>query len=338
MTKIAINGFGRIGRAAFKIAVDNPEVEVVAINDLADIKVLANLLKYDSVYGVYNKDIKAEKDSIKINDKEYKVISEPEPKKLPWKKLGVDVVLECTGVFTKKETANGHISAGAKRVIISAPTKDNTQTMVLGTQNTDFYLKKGKSDTIVSMASCTTNCISPVMQILDSKFGVEKSLMTTIHSYTASQNLVDTPHKDPRRGRAGAVNIVPTTTGAANATTKTIRGLKNKFDGMAIRVPTICGSLSDITVILKRKKVTVKQINETFTKMTNNYLYKNILTVSKEPLVSTDIIRNPYSAIVDLPFTKVVGGNMVKILAWYDNEWGYSSRLVDLAKRISLSQ
>lgn len=331
MKKIAINGFGRIGRATFKLALSARNVEVVAINDLADVKTLAHLLKYDTVYGEYNQSVQATKDGIKVANKLYPVFSEKEPVKLPWKKLGVNVVLECTGHFTNKKAAGGHLKAGANKVIISAPTKDNSQTMVFGTKNTDECLKKGKCDPVISMASCTTNCISPIMQILESKFGVEKAMMTTIHSYTSSQNIVDGPHKDLRRGRAAAQNIVPTTTGAAIATAKTIPQLKNFFDGIAVRVPTINGSLSDITVLLKRKRVTAGQINDEFKKMTKHPLYKNILGVSNKPLVSSDYIGNPFSTVVDLEFTKVVGGNMVKILAWYDNEWGYSNRLVELA-------
>ncbi len=337
MTKIAINGFGRIGRAAFKIALERKDIEVVAINDLMDNKILAHLLKYDTVYGEYRGAVLGTQEGIKVSGKFYPVFAEKEPAKLPWTKYKVDVVLECTGHFKTKKDAAAHLRAGAKRVVISAPAKDETQTMVLGTKDSTDRLKSGKYDQVVSMASCTTNCISPVIQVLESKFGVEKALMTTIHAYTSSQNVVDGPSKDLRRARAAAQNIIPTTTGAALATTKVVTNLRNLFDGIAIRVPVINGSISDVTAVLKRKKVTVKQINDEFKNAARNPLYKNVLAVSSKPLVSSDFIGNPYSAIVDLEFTRVVGGNLVKILSWYDNEWGYSTRLVDLAGQIGKS-
>lgn len=337
MTKIAINGFGRIGRAAFKIALEHREVEVVALNDLMDNKTLAHLLKYDTVYGEYLPSVQATKEGIKVGSKLYPVFAEKDPAKLPWAKLKVDVVLECTGHFKTKKDAASHLQAGAKRVVISAPAKDETQTLVLGTKDSGERLKSGKYDQVVSMASCTTNCIAPVIQVLESKFGVEKALMTTIHAYTSTQNIVDGPSKDLRRARAAAQNIIPTTTGAAVATTKVVSSLKNLFDGVAMRVPVANGSISDVTAVLKRKKVTVKQINDEFKSAAKNPLYKNVLTVSSKPLVSSDFIGNPYSSIVDLEFTRVVGGNLVKILAWYDNEWGYSARLIDLAEQIGKS-
>ena len=329
--RVAINGFGRIGRAAFKAALETSGVEVVAINDLMDIKTLAHLLQYDTVYGTYPKKIVSSKNGLKIDGKDCLVSAERDPAKLPWGKLRIDVVLECTGVFEDKKSASGHLTAGAKRVIISAPTKDSTQALVYGTKHSADILKSKKSDSVVAMASCTTNCISPVIQVLESRFGVEKALMTTVHSYTATQNLVDGPSKDLRRARAAAHNIVPTSTGAAIATAKVVKSLDNKFDGIAMRVPTINVSISDITAVLKRKKVTVKQINDEFKKATKNPLFKNVLSVSSKPLVSSDFIGDPHSAIVDLEFTRVVGGNLVKILAWYDNEWGYSCRLVEMA-------
>jgi len=333
--KIAINGFGRIGRAVFKAALENKSLEVVAINDLMDNKILAHLLKYDTVYGEYPKTILGIKEGIKVNGKLYPVFEEKEPAKLPWKKLNVDVVLECTGIFRDKKSAGEHLKAGARRVIISAPDKDGSmQNLVFGTKYSADCLKTGKCDDIISMASCTTNCISPVMQVLESKFGIEKAMMTTVHSYTADQNLVDGPHKDLRRARAAGQNIIPTTTGAAIATTKVVPGLKNLFDGIAIRVPTVCASVSDITAVLKRKKVTAKQINDEFKKAVKNPLFKNVLAVSSKPLVSSDFIGNPSSSIVDLEYTKVVGGNLVKILAWYDNEWAYSLRLTEMAEEI----
>ncbi|MFH1565611.1 MAG: type I glyceraldehyde-3-phosphate dehydrogenase [bacterium] len=338
--KIAINGFGRIGRAAFKAATNNlnsvltpsinlnfEDVEVSAINDLTNTKNLAYLLKYDSVYGKLKKDITYSEKSLIVNGKEYPVYAEKDPLNLPWKSLGIDVVLECTGRFTEYEKAKTHLSSGAKKVIISAPGKGfGGETQVLGTN----AIKKASLAEIISNASCTTNCISPVMQVLENAFGVEKASMTTIHSYTSTQNLVDGPNKDLRRGRAGATNIIPTTTGAAIATTKVIESLNNKFDGMAFRVPVLCGSISDITAIIK-KNVTVEELNKAFEKAENEPLFKGVLKTTKEPLVSSDILGLPYSSILDLSLTKVIDKNMVKIFAWYDNEWAYSLRLVELA-------
>ncbi|MDX9892924.1 MAG: type I glyceraldehyde-3-phosphate dehydrogenase [Patescibacteria group bacterium] len=334
-TKIAINGFGRIGRAAFKAALNNKNLEVVAINDLMDNKTLAHLLQYDTVYGQYSKPVTATKDGLKVAGKLYPVFAEKDPTKLPWKELNVAVVLECTGVFRDQQSAGSHLTAGAKRVIISAPDKDgSTQNIVLGTKVSANCLKSKKCNQVISMASCTTNCISPVMQVLAARFGIAKAMMTTIHSYTADQNLVDGPHKDWRRARAAAQNIVPTTTGAAVATTKVVGSLDNLFDGIAVRVPTVCASVSDITALVKRQKVTAEEINDEFKKAVKDPLYKNVLAVSAKPLVSSDFIGNPHSAIVDLEFTKVVGGNLVKVLAWYDNEWGYSLRLTELAQQL----
>ncbi len=329
-TKIAINGFGRIGRAALKLALKNKNLKIVAINDLTDLKTLAHLLKYDTVYGKYAGTVKTKGKNLIINNKIIKTFQEKNPADLPWKDLGVEAVLECTGYFTTRELSQAHLQAGANKVVISAPAKDDiTPTVVLGTTKTEKYLKNKKTKAIVSMASCTTNCISPVMQILQSKFGVKKALMTTIHSYTSTQNLVDGPNKDLRRARAAAQNIIPTSTGAAIATTKVIPDLKNKFDGISIRVPTPCVSVSDITVVLK-KNTTVEKINAEFKKMAKHYLYKGVLGVSSEPLVSSDFIGNTCSSVVDLEFTRVADGNLVKILAWYDNEMAYANRLVDM--------
>lgn len=334
MKKIAINGFGRIGRCAFKIALGKKNAQVIAINDLTDTRTLAYMLHYDSAYGRYSHKVSYDAKNIIVDGKKYPVFAEKDPAKLPWKKLGVDVVLECTGVFEKKADLQLHLKAGAKKVVLSAPAKDEVQTLVFGTELTKKNL--GKNDKIVSNASCTTNCISPVMQILHSTFGVDKAIMTTVHAYTASQRLVDGPDsKDLRRGRAGAANMAPSTTGAAKATTLVIPDLKDKFDGISIRVPVICGSLSDITAVLK-KNTTIEEINKTFEKFASHPMYKNILGVTgpDDELASTDIIGTTQSAIVDLKFTRVVGGNLVKILAWYDNEWGYSNRLVEMALAI----
>ncbi|NUM25433.1 MAG: type I glyceraldehyde-3-phosphate dehydrogenase [Candidatus Buchananbacteria bacterium] len=333
-TRIAINGFGRIGRAAFKIALTRKDIEVVAINDLMDNKTLAHLLKYDTVYGEQPGVIQGTKEGIKVDGRLYPVFNQKDPSQLPWAAHRVDVVLECTGIFKTTEAASAHLRAGAKRVVISAPAKDETQTMVLGTKDSNERVKTGKHEKIVSMASCTTNCISPVMQVLESKFGIEKAMMTTVHAYTSTQNLVDGPSKDLRRARAAAQNIIPTSTGAAIATTKVVKSLNNLFDGIALRVPVITGSVSDITAVLKKKTVTVEEINDEFKQAVKNPAFKNVLAVSDKPLVSSDFVKSPYSSIVDLEFTRVVGGNMVKILAWYDNEWGYSTRLIDIAGQI----
>lgn len=331
MKRIAINGFGRIGRAAFKLALAKKNVKVVAINDLTTTDMLAYLLQYDSVYGKYDKKISATKDALKIDGVTYPVLSEKDPAKLPWKSLKVDVVLECTGYFTSSESSQAHLQAGAKRVIISAPAKDEaTQTLVFGTDYSAECLKKSKCEPVISMASCTTNCIAPAIQVLSSAFGVEKAIMTTIHAYTSTQNLVDGPSKEINRTRASANNLIPTSTGAAIATTKVIRELQDKFDGISVRVPVICGSLADITAVLK-KNVTREEVNEAFKKASKSPLFKGILDVSDDHRVSSDYIGDPHSSIIDLEFTRVVGGNLVKVLSWYDNEWAYSARLVEMA-------
>jgi glyceraldehyde 3-phosphate dehydrogenase len=323
--RIAINGFGRIGRLTFKALQKQKNVEVVAVNDLADNKTLAYLLQHDTAYGTYDKKVSATANIITVGGKKITALSERDPSALPWKKLKVDVVLECTGVFRTKESAGEHLKAGAKRVVISAPAKgDGINSYVSGVNHTSC-----KNDKIIDNASCTTNCTAPVMQVLEKKFGIKKAMMTTIHSYTMDQTMQDAPHKDLRRGRAAAQNMIPTTTGAAVATTKTIPSLKGKFDGLAVRVPTITVSLIDITAVLK-KKVTPEQINNALRAASKKEL-KGILDVSDEPLVSSDYIGNTFSSTVDSAFTKVVGGDMVKILAWYDNEWGYANRLAEMA-------
>lgn len=326
ITKIAINGFGRIGRSAFKIARERSDVEIVAINDLTDTKTLAYLLKHDSNYGEYGRQIDVTEDELIVDGKPVKVLAEKDPTNLPWGEMNVDVVIESTGLFTDRDGAGKHLTAGAKRVVISGPTKsDGVDTIVLGTNDSKI---KGATP-IISNASCTTNSLGAVMAILDAEFGVEKSMLTTVHSYTASQRLQDAPAKDLREGRNAAENIVPTTTGAAIAVTKTLPQLTGKFDGLSVRVPTPVVSLSDVTALLRRD-VTVEQVNEVFKKAAADSFYQGILGVSEEPLVSRDFIGNSHSGIVDLPLTKVVGGNMVKIMVWYDNEWGYSNRLVEL--------
>lgn len=330
-TNIAINGFGRIGRNAFKIAFERSDLNIVAVNDLTDNKTLAYLLKHDSNYGTYGHDVSADDDGLIVDGKRIKVLAEKDPAALPWKDLGVDLVIESTGFFTDKEGASKHVTAGAKRVVISGPTKsDGVDTIVLGA-NDDAV--EGSTH-VISNASCTTNSLGVVMAILDSEYGVEKSLLTTVHSYTASQKLQDAPSKDLREGRNAAENIVPTSTGAAIAVTKALPGLVDKFDGISMRVPTPVVSISDITALLS-KDVTVEEINDTFKKAVKQPFYQGILDVTDEPLVSRDFIGNSHSGVVDLPLTRVVGGNLVKVCVWYDNEWGYSNRLVELVADVA---
>ncbi|MDD4271777.1 MAG: type I glyceraldehyde-3-phosphate dehydrogenase [Patescibacteria group bacterium] len=322
---IAINGFGRIGRAAFKALLNKKGINVVAINDPSDTKTLAQLLKYDSCYGIYEKKVSAEAGALAVDGKKYKVVAEKEPAKLPWGKLKVDIVLECTGRFCDEAGAGQHLEAGAKKVIISAPAKDeNIKTIVLSVNEKDLT----KADKIISMASCTTNCLAPVTKIIRDNFGIKKAIMSTIHSYTADQNLVDGSHKDLRRARAAAINIVPTTTGAAKAAAKTIPELVGKFDGLSLRVPTPVVSLCD-TVFITEKEVTAEAVNQAIS-LAAAKNYKGIVAATDEPLVSSDFIGNPNSAIVDLALTKVIGGDLLKVISWYDNEWGYSCRLADL--------
>lgn len=324
---IAINGFGRIGRNAFKIAFERSDVKIVAINDLTDTKTLAHLLKHDSSYGTYQHDVGFDEQGILVNGQHIAVVAEKDPANLPWAKHNVDVVIESTGFFTDPAKARAHIDqAGAKKVVISAPAKgDGADTIVLGV-NED---KIATATDVVSNASCTTNCITPVMAVLESHFGIEKALMTTVHSYTASQRLQDAPAKDLREARAAAENIVPTTTGASIAAAKALPALEGVFGGLSIRVPTPVVSMSDFAVVLK-KDVTVEEINETFKQAATQPFYQGILAVTEEELVSSDFKGNSHSAIVDLKLTNVVGGNLIKVVAWYDNEWGYSNRLVEL--------
>jgi len=326
--KIAINGFGRIGRASLKIALSRKDVEVVAINDLTDNATLAHLFKYDTMYRIYPGKVEAKPGKIIINGKTIVVTAEKDPSKLPWKTLGVDVVLECTGIFRSTEKCQAHIRAGAKRVIISAPADDKTPTFVLGVNDKSY-----KKQAVINNASCTTNSAAPVMAIVEKYWGVQKAMLTTIHSYTADQNLVDGPHKDLRRARSAAQNIVPTSTGAAKAVGETMPQLVGKFDGISVRVPTPVVSLSDF-VILTKKNTSVDEIKSVFKKEAKLACWKGLLEVSEEPLVSSDLIGNPHSSIVDLGMTNVVEGNLVKIVAWYDNEWGYSNRLVELAAKV----
>jgi glyceraldehyde 3-phosphate dehydrogenase len=323
--KVAINGFGRIGRNAFKIAFDRDDLEIVAINDLTDDKTLAHLLKHDTNYGTYPHEVGFDDGHIVVDGKKIPVFAEKDPAALPWKDLNVDVVIESTGFFTDPEKAKAHLTAGAKKVVISAPAKgDGADTIVLGVNEDKL---EGSTD-IISNASCTTNCITPVAAIIENHFGIEKAMMTTVHSYTASQVLQDGPARDLREARAAAENIVPTTTGASVAAAKALPSLKDRFGGLSVRVPTPVVSLSDFVIITKRK-VTVEEVNEVFKKEAKNPYYQGILEVTEEELVSSDFIGNSHSAIVDLSLTAVIDGNMLKVVAWYDNEWGYSNRLVE---------
>lgn len=325
--RVAINGFGRIGRNTFKASFGRLKgLEFVAVNDLTDTKTLAHLLQHDTSYGLYEKKVKFDKNNLIVDGQKIRVYAEKDPTKLPWAADKIDVVLECTGRFTDEAGAGQHLTAGAKRVILSAPAKGGAiPTHVLGVNPENAGASK-----IINNASCTTNCIAPVAAILHETFGVKKALMTTTHGYTADQNIQDGPHKDLRRGRAAAANIVPTSTGAAIAVTESIPELKGLFDGLALRVPVPVVSLADFTFLLK-KRTTVEEINETFKAAAKLPRWKGILAVTEEPLVSSDFIKNSYSSIVDLELTKVVDGDLVKVVAWYDNEWGYSNRLGEMA-------
>jgi glyceraldehyde 3-phosphate dehydrogenase len=327
MVKLAINGFGRIGRNAFKIAFDRDDTEIVAINDLTDAKTLAHLLKYDSNYGTYGLSVDYDDENIIVDGKKIRVLAEKEPANLPWGDMGVDVVIESTGFFTDPAMARDHIKAGAKKVVISAPAKgEGAKTIVLGVNEDDITA----DDEIISNASCTTNCIAPVMKVLEDNLGIEKAMMTTVHSYTASQKLQDAPAKDLREARNAAENIVPTTTGASKAAALTIPSLKGKFNGLSVRVPTPVVSLSDITAISKRP-TSIEEINDIFRRAAKEDYYQGILAATDEELVSIDYRGNAHSCIVDLKLTDVVDGNLIKVVAWYDNEWGYSNRLVELS-------
>ena len=325
---VGINGFGRIGRLVFRAAMTQGGIDVKAINDLTDAKTLAHLLKYDSTHCRFAGEVSADGDSIVVNGKKIRIIAERDPAKLPWGEIGADIVLESTGLFAERAQAEKHITAGAKKVVISQPAKGEDLTVVLGVN--DDQLKP--EHTILSNASCTTNCLAPMAKVLLENFGIVKGMMNTIHSYTNDQRILDLPHKDLRRARSAAVSMIPTTTGAAVAVGKVLPALAGKLDGLSVRVPTPDGSLTDFTAILE-KDATKEEINAAFKAAADGPL-KGILEYSEEPLVLADIIGNPHSCIFDALSTNVVEGNMVKILGWYDNEWGYSSRCVDLIKRL----
>ncbi|AFM23161.1 type I glyceraldehyde-3-phosphate dehydrogenase [Desulfomonile tiedjei] len=330
MARIAINGMGRIGRASFKIIMDEPQLELVAVNDLIPADDLAYLLVYDSVYRKFSKQVKSRQEGLVVGEKTFKVFNERNPEKLPWGKLNVDIVLECTGLFTKRDDMEKHIRAGAKRVILSAPSKsDDITTVVYGVNAPD-----PANVTLISTASCTTNCITPIMEIIGRRIGIKKAMMSTVHAYTGSQALVDGPHKKPRRGRAAAVNLVPTSTGAAEATTKVLTQLSEKFDGVAIRGPVPAGSIADI-VVLTERPTSVDEIISIFKEEVQTPRYKNVVGVTEDPIVSSDIIQDPRASVIDLSMTRVVDGDLVNIMSWYDNEWGYANQMVREAARIA---
>jgi glyceraldehyde 3-phosphate dehydrogenase len=330
MARVAINGLGRIGRATLKIVMDTPGLDLVAANDLGASDDVAYLLKYDTVYGRYGKTVETTEDgSLVVGGHRLALLREQQPARLPWQSLAIDIVFECTGAFTKREDLDDHIRAGAKYVILSAPSKsEDVETIVHGVN-----APAGRT-AIISCASCTTNCITPVMEILGRRLGVKKATMTTVHAYTASQAIVDTQRKNLRRGRAGAANLVPTSTGAATATTRALREYRGRFDGVAIRAPVPVGSLADI-VILTARATTVDEVNRIFTEEAASDRYRGVVGVTTDPLVSSDIIRDSRASVLDLGMTQVVDGDLVKVMSWYDNEWGYSSQIVREASRIA---
>jgi glyceraldehyde 3-phosphate dehydrogenase len=328
MTKVAINGMGRIGRAAFKIIMDQPGLELVAVNDLMDLDNLVYLLNYDTVYGVYKHRVTASGDSLVVNGKSIKFLSVKDPAQLPWKDLGVVIALECTGLFTQAEGLNKHLAAGAKYAMLSAPPKGPEVCCIV-----HGVTEPGSNDRMISCASCTTNCITPVVEIMGRRIGVKKAVMTTIHAYTSSQAMVDGPNKKFRRGRAGAANLVPTSTGAAVATTNTLPQYKGKFDGVSVRCPVPCGSVADLVFVTERP-TTVEEINKIFKEEADGR-YKDILEYATDPIVSSDIIMNPHASIFDPSMTQVVDGDLVKVFSWYDNEWGYTNQMIREARRLA---
>jgi glyceraldehyde 3-phosphate dehydrogenase len=332
MATVAINGLGRIGRTALKIIMDTPGLELVAVNDIVPIENIVYLLKYDTVYGRYDKTVQSDGENLVIGGTSCSYFSEKDPARLPWSGLGVDIVLECTGVFTKREDLEKHIQAGAKYVILSAPAKgDDVPTVVHGVNTVD-----GNTH-IVACASCTTNCITPVVEIVGRRVGIKKAIMTTVHAYTASQAIVDSQSKRLERGRAGAANFVPTSTGAARATTKALPELNNLFDGIAVRGPVTVGSLADIVLVAERK-TSVEEINQIFIEEAASDRYREILGVTEDPIVSSDIIKDPRASVIDLGMTRVVAGDLVKILSWYDNEWGFTNQMVREAQQLGQAQ
>ncbi|MFA5110413.1 MAG: type I glyceraldehyde-3-phosphate dehydrogenase [Desulfobaccales bacterium] len=328
MTKVAINGMGRIGRAAFKVIMDTPDLELVAVNDLMELDNLVYLLNYDTVYGVYKHRVSAQGGNLQVAGRSIKFLSVKDPAQLPWKDLGVEIALECTGLFTQAEGLSKHIAAGAKYAMLSAPPKGPEVCCIV-----HGVTKPAADDRMISCASCTTNCITPVVEIMGRRIGVKKAIMTTIHAYTSSQAMVDGPNKKWRRGRAGAANLVPTSTGAAVATTNTLPQYKGKFDGVSVRCPVPCGSLADLVFVTERP-TTVEEINRVFQEEANGR-YKEILQYAEDPIVSSDIIMNPHASIFDPSMTQVVDGDLVKVFSWYDNEWGYTNQMIRETVRLA---
>jgi len=329
VTRVAINGLGRIGRATLKILLDTPELELVAINDIAPLDNLIYLLKFDTVYGRYEKSVENKNGNLVVDGQEFQFFSEKDPAQLPWDELDIDIALECTGIFTNQEGLEKHLQAGAEYAVLSAPAKsEGVPTVVHGVN------VPGKENRVISCASCTTNCITPVVEVMKRRIGVQKAIMTTIHAYTSSQSIVDAPSKKIRRGRAGAANFVPTSTGAAIATTKVLPELEGRFDGVAVRGPIPVGSIADMVFVTERE-TTVEEVNRIFREESESEKYAGILDVSDEELVSSDIIKEPRASIVDLPMTQVVDGNLVKVMSWYDNEWGFTSQMIRETLRIA---
>ncbi len=328
MATVAINGLGRIGRATLKIVMDTPELDLLAINDLTPADNLAYLLKYDTVYGRYEKPVKSRANELIVDDKAIQVYEEADPAQLPWKDLGIDMVFECTGVFTREQDLAKHIQAGAANVILSAPPKTEDMPMVV-----HGVSEEEGGPRIFSCASCTTNCIAPVVEVVGRRIGMKKAIMTTIHAYTSTQSIVDGPAKKWRRGRAGAANLVPTSTGAAKATTKALPKYSGKFDGVAVRTPVPSGSLSDVVFVTERD-TTVEEVNRIFREESETERYRGVLGVSDDPIVSSDIIGDPRASVVDLGMTQIVDRDLLKVMAWYDNEWGYSNQMVREALRV----
>jgi glyceraldehyde 3-phosphate dehydrogenase len=328
-TKVAINGLGRIGRAILKLVIDAPSMELVAVNDLTDIENLSYLLRFDTVYGRYSEPVLVDGGDLVVAGRRLRTLSFADPSDLPWKQLGVELVFECTGAFTRREDLEKHIRAGAQFVILSAPSKsEEVETVIHGVG------MQGRNSAIISCASCTTNCITPIVEIIGRRIGVEKAAMTTVHAYTSSQSVVDGPNKRFRRGRAAAANLVPATTGAAHATTRALPAYAGRFDGIAIRAPITVGSIADITFVTSRK-TTVEEVNRILTEEAATESYDGVLGVSWDPLVSSDIVGDPRASVVDLDLTKVIGGDLVKVMSWYDNEWGYANQMVREAVSIT---
>ena len=328
--RVGINGFGRIGRLVYRAAMGNDNIDIVAVNDVTDAKTLAHLLKYDSIHRKLAAPVSAADKSISVGEKSFKVLAERDPAKLPWGELGVDVVVESTGLFTKRAQASAHITAGAKRVLISAPTPDSDGVFVIGVNDEQFDKNKHR---IISIGSCTTNCLAPVAKVLHDTFGIKHGFMTTIHAYTNDQRILDLPHKDLRRARAAAMSAIPTSTGAASALGQVVPDLKGKLDGFAIRIPTPDGSLVDLTVMVE-KPATIESVNEAMKKAAQGRM-KGVLEYCEDPIVSMDVVGNPHSSVFDVQSTNVMGGVLVKVLSWYDNEWGFSVRMVDMLEKMA---